>query len=352
MKKLFPVFAVLVLACLLCFACVLSASAEETATPRPTPTPSPTPRPAPTAEPAFTPGPDDIVITEESGGEFRPLDLDIRAGGAPLPKGVTYSTKINIYQDPTIRVERHRGYSNYWKCNYYYMLIEIRDPSQLRTASADDTFRTSATMPVANISKRKNAVAAINGDYCLNFSGVVSNNYILRQGQVFRDTIDPQLDMLLIDEDGDFHVLTAPDTDFTAVDKTTINGKKVINAFQFGPALVIDGEKVADEIINDPKHAPGYTEAKGGAQRMCIAQIDSLHYMVLTCARHGINLCRFRDLAMTIAPCKVVYNLDGGNSAQMTLLHRKFNNIINDGKEHELRPITDIIYFASAWFTD
>ena len=156
-------------------------------------------KPAPTAEPAHTPGPNDIIITEESGGEFRPIPIGITNGGAPLPKNVKYDSKMNIYQDPTIRVERHTGYSGYWKCNYYYMLIEIRDPSQIRTASADDTFRTSATRPVSSISKTKNAVAAINGDYCLNFSGIVSNNYIFRQGELFRDTIDPQLDMLLID---------------------------------------------------------------------------------------------------------------------------------------------------------
>ena len=306
-------------------------------------------KPAPTAEPLHTPGPKDIIITEESGGELRPIPISIENGGAPLPKNIRYDSKMNIYQDPTIRVERHTGYSSYWKCNYYYMLIEIKDPSQIRTASADDTFRTSATRPVSSISKTKNAVAAINGDYCLNFSGVVSNNFIFRQGELFRDTIDPQLDMLLIDENGDFHVLTAPETDFASIDKTTIDGKKVINAFQFGPALVIDGEKVDDERINDKNHAPGYTQAKSGAaQRMCIAQIDTLHYLVLTCAHPGISLCRMRDLALTIAPCKVVYNLDGGNSAQMTFLHKKFNNV--KAGSNKQRPITDIIYFASAWY--
>ena len=85
-------------------------------------------KPAPTAEPAHTPGPSDIIITEESGGEFRPIPIEITNGGAPLPKSVRYDSKMNIYQDPTIRVERHTGYSSYWKCNYYYMLIEIKDP--------------------------------------------------------------------------------------------------------------------------------------------------------------------------------------------------------------------------------
>lgn len=300
-------------------------------------------------EPALTPGPSDYVITEESGGHFAPVPIDIKTGGAPLPKEIKYDSKTKIYQDPTIRVERHSGHSSRYGCNYYYMLIEIKDPSQIRTNSADDTFRTSAAVPASTMAKKKNAVAALNGDYCLNFAGVVSKNFILRQGEVYRDTIDPQLDMLLIDEDGDFHVLTAPETDFEAVDKTVIDGKKVINAFQFGPALVIDGEKVADEIINDDKHAPGYTRAKGRTQRMCVAQIDKLHYMALTCASAGVGLCALRDMAMEIAPCRIVYNLDGGESAQMVFLGKKFNNVKAGVKA---RQITDIIYFASAWYYD
>jgi len=303
----------------------------------------------PTAEPTYTPGPNDYVFTEESGGHFEPIPIPIENNGAPLPKEVKYNAKIKIYQDPTIRVERHTGHSSYFGCNYYYMLIEIKDPSQIRTTSADESFSKSAAVPTVTMAKKKNAVAAINGDYCLNFAGVVSRNIIFRQGQLYRDTVDPNLDMLIIDEDGDFHILPAPDTDFESIDKTMINGKKVINAFQFGPAMVIDGEKVADEIINDDKHAPGYTRAKGRTQRMCIAQIDTLKYLVLTVANAGLPLCDLRDFAMTIAPCKVVYNLDGGESAQMVFLGKKFNNV---KKGVQQRQVTDAIWFASAWFYD
>ena len=52
---------------------------------------------------------------------------------------------------------------------------------------------------------------------------------------------------------------------------------------------------------------------------------------------------------------KTIYTLDGGNSAQMIFLGRKKNNTDSNpetskDKEGE-RPVTDIIYFASAWFT-
>ena len=327
MMKFFRAMAVIVLACLLCTVSIFPAFAE-------------------TAQesPRLTPGPADYVVTEESGGEFRPLPIDM-TGGAPLGR-IPYSADMNIYQDPTIRVERHRVVSPEWNCTYYYAFIEIKDPSQLRTAAGDDAFRTTTKKPVHLISKHKNAVLAINGDYFAAFSGNKANNDVLRQGTLCRDTIAPELDMLLIDEDGDFHVLTS-DNDLVAAEKETIDGKKVINAFQFGPALVIDGEKVADDIILNRDHAPNYVEADRLAQRMCIAQIDKLHYMVLCCAHYGINLVDLRDLAMSLADCKVVYNLDGGASTQMVFLNQQVNNTTSSEGP---RPVTDIIYFASAWF--
>ena len=89
MMKFFRAMAVIVLACLLCTVSILPAFAE-------------------TAQesPRLTPGPADYVITEESGGEFRPLPIDM-TGGAPMGR-VPYSADMNIFQDPTIRVERHR----------------------------------------------------------------------------------------------------------------------------------------------------------------------------------------------------------------------------------------------------
>ena len=62
--------------------------------------------------------------------------------------------------------------------------------------------------------------------------------------------------------------------------------------------------------------------------------------------RWDTELNRFRDLAMSLADCKTVYALDGGLSAQLVFLGRKVNNV----QKGSNRPVTDIIYFASAWF--
>ena len=277
-------------------------------------------------------------------GRFRPLPVDL-SPGAPLQAEFNYD--IPVYEDPTIRVEHHRVDHSEWGVIYYYALVTVRDPSQIRTASADDTFVSYARDTANNIARRKNAALAINGDFTIRFTKDEEFRYVYRQGQLYRDVVEPYLDLLLIDEDGDFHILT--DADHPAeIDKTVIDGKKVINAFQFGPALVVDGEKVPDERLLDYKYSPRNALPDRRAQRMCIAQTGDLSYMVL-CCRQGLPLTALRDLVLSISPCRVAYTLDGGNSAQLVFMGTKINNVKKGG---ELRRITDIIYFASAWFTE
>ena len=233
--------------------------------------------------------------------------------------------KMTVYEDPSIRVERDKVSGSKWGCVYYTAFITIADASQLRTLPADDTFLSRMTTPATNMAKRVNAVMATNGDYCTAIDTKKATSYILRQGVVYRDSVQTGLDLLMIDEDGDFHILQASD-ELESMDKTMIDGKKVINAFQFGPGLVIDGEKVPDEYILDYSHSPDFAQPDHKAQRMCIAQIDDLHYMVLCCAFYGLDLCSLRDLAMELAPVKNVYVLDGGESSQFVFMGTKLNN--------------------------
>lgn len=362
MKKFFPVLIAVLLVSLFFCAVSLAEAPEPAAEPSPAPVEEPAPEatPEPTATPEplapFPESPANVHVKEEDGGEFRPLPLDIEQGGAKLVQ-FKYSTDISVYEDPTIRVEYHRvNGGKTWGVVYYFADIIIKDPTQMRTAFATRTkrFNSNYKMPVRAIASKLNPVIAINGDFFAGFSGKA---FVLRQGEVYRgDTCEPNFDILLVDEDGDFHVLTA-DQDLASIDKTQVDGKKVINAFQFGPALVIDGQPVADDLLTDRAHSPRDAQPDMANQRMGIMQIDKLHYMVLTCAHYGLTLPKFRDLAMYVSgyQARTIYTLDGGNSAQMVFLGRKRNNTDSNpetskDKEGE-RPVTDIIYFASAWFT-
>lgn len=272
-----------------------------------------------------------------------PLDL---SGGTPY--SVKYNKDIQVFEDPTIRVERDRVGSKKFGCTYYYAKITIADPSQLRTLPADNRDFTSNTkVSAAKMAKRVNAVIAINGDFPGAFQGNVTNSFVLRQGKIYRGTVEPSLDLLLIDEDGDFHIIPAGEEQ-TSMDLSSVDGKKVINGFQFGPGLIINGEPQSDEVLLDRKHSPTHADPHQLNQRMCIAQIDTLTYLVVCCAHYGATLPTMRDIILEIAPeCKNAYTLDGGNSTQMIFLGQRINNVNSDGAKD--RNICDIIYFASAY---
>ena len=278
-------------------------------------------------------------------GEFRPLPIDL-TGGAPC--SAKYENDLLVYEDPTIRVERTTRTKNKLVNREYYLAdIVIKDPSQIRTAPSEPTTFISERRKQADIiARRVNAVYAMNGDYCGDFHGNESSKYILRQGTVYRDTVDTRLDMLLIDEDGDLHILPSG-PELADLDKTQINGKKVINALQFGPGLIIDGVPTEDDYLMSSKHSPQFADPDGRENRLCLAQVGPLHYKVIA-TRDGADMALFKKLVLDIVPdCINAYILDGGGSTQLVFLGKKYNNT-----NETMRKLSDIVYFASAWFEE
>ena len=63
-------------------------------------------------------------------------------------------------------------------------------------------------------------------------------------------------------------------------------------------------------------------------------------------------MAQFKQLILSIAPdCPNAYILDGGGSTQLVFLGRKYNNA-NFQTNQTMRKLSDIIYFASAWFEE
>lgn len=260
-----------------------------------------------------------------------PLDS---SGGVPLQ--VKYKAGMTEYEDPSISVTHERVESKDWGCTYYVTRVKIADGSQLRTESARG-WNSKGRVKGSVIAKRVNAVIACDGDY---FSGR-AGSYVLRQGVVYKDSMDPNQDILLIDVDGDFHILLA-DEHPESMDKTTVDGKQVANALCFGPAMVKDGEKVLNLAYEQRN-----THGKKLAQRLCICQTGPLEYMIVACAHYGMDLDSFTDLVISLG-VQQAYNLDGGNSASLIFLGSKINNT----QAGEPRELSDIVYFASAWTPD
>lgn len=282
----------------------------------------------------------------------RELPIDF-SGGMPLQE--TYEQGKMTYDDPTIHVERMYAKSEEFSCTYYVVDITIAHASQLRTESAgggEKGFNSRQKVSVPVMAKRVNAVVAMDGDYF----GEHPDSFVLRQGVLFREISETWHDLLLIDEDGDFHVILAGNRDVkegigntfpsVAVTKeqlTTVNGKKVINGFDFGPCIILNGEPVDahPRSIVHPKKSQSWSRN----QRICLAQVGPLQYRIVAVAHYGLSVQDFTKLVMSLGPVQTAYMFDGGNSTQITFLNKKINNTASTN----LRAVCDIVYFASAY---
>ena len=261
-----------------------------------------------------------------------PLDLSV---GMPLVKS-NYLSNWH-YKDPTIEMEAREVREDgvlYWVAE-----VKIADPTQLRTMPSN-SFSYSSTAEGRRLARRANAVLACDGDFWhreVKWKG----NYVLRQGEMYMYSLTGNYDLLLIDEDGDFHIIhkateeTAPLPDENGI--VTYQGKRIYNGFCFGPALVEDGEAL---LIEPDEHM--ITDQR--VSRLAICQTGKLEYMIACCynADSGLNMQDFAYLLESLG-AKTAYNLDGGNSSMIFTGQTMIN------RNYTLREIADIIYFASAW---
>lgn len=254
-----------------------------------------------------------------------PVDSD----AAPKPDEANYLADGKGYQDESlsISIESIRDYDT----NILVARIQVKDASQIRTAMAG-SFGSTHDIPGAKLASRVNAVFAINGDY-FSFD---STGYVFRQGTLYRDNPREGSDVLLIDDQGDFHAIQNATSEKIA----SFTGK-VINSFSFGPALVVDGKAqtidFSHQIASDK-----YT------QRMVVAQTGPLSYLCVATEgpenpdSRGLTLDETAELMVKLGST-VAYNLDGGSSSTMVLNNSKINAL----STHKVRSICDILYFAT-----
>lgn len=268
----------------------------------------------------------------ENPTEITALPIDFTPGMPADPDGFTITDGSWSYEDLTISVQVTQGRRN--ECDYWVARIKIADASQLRTLSAGG-FDSTRTVKGTILADRANAILAIDGDYFC-YTGI---GYIVRQGTEYLDHLRGDRDVLLIDEDGDFHYVIQPKRNTL---DGTVDGKKVINSFFFGPVLVREGKAVLNPIGD----GMAYDEPR---QRMAIAQVGPLEYMAICCASQargsmGMTLKEFAKLCADEG-AYIAYNLDGGDSTMMIFNGEKINDVTNENT----RAISDIVYFASAW---
>jgi len=259
-----------------------------------------------------------------------PIPLEDQVGRKANPANYTE----NGYEDASIKVRIENG--RYKEANYHVAYIQIADPSQLRTGVSGKVTG-SKTIQVSDFAPKLNAIVAINGD----FYTKLNVGYIVRQGSVLRKKVSNSLDALLIDDQGDFHIVTAKGKAQGEEIKAIQEKNEIVNSFAFGPALVIDGQ--AQKIADNYQFAVNYKNP-----RVAIAQMDKLSYAFIMVEGRsdesgGVTAAELAEICVGLK-AKQAYNLDGGNSA---VLYFKDGLYIQRSKENE-RFVSDIIYFSTA----
>ena len=273
-----------------------------------------------------------LLMTACALAEDYSLPIDFSGGYKPDPDGFTQDS----YEDASLSVKMEkRDIDN---VRYDIAWIKIASPTQLRTAIAGKPNQITSEKPT-RMSRKNNAVVAINGDYYVQRK----DGLIYRQGQAFRYILNPEKDILVIDDLGDLHVFLGGENQSNELLAFLQSGRTIINAFTFGPAIVKDGK-----ALPMPDTYQTRFDSAIRAPRTVIAQIGPLEYVFVEAegrVKHskGVTTDQMGEFMVSLG-VQTAYCLDGGNSSIML-----FNNKYYDSNYAAAeRPQSDIIYVCSA----
>ena len=241
-------------------------------------------------------------------------------------------TQIRWYSDETIFAITWRQTID--EMRFTFAEIVIAHPSQFRRYLADNSFSSTRRYTPSSMAKKVHAVMAFSGD----FFKYRNQGIVVYRRDLYRSD-GKTLDTCFIDSEGDLHL----------VKKKTLSGKSAITDYirdndilftlSFGPIMIQDGKVVVPD-----KYPVG--RINDSFSRCVICQIDRCHYLMATATvAHSKNLTLKRVAkALQSMGIQNAYALDGGQTATF-IMNNKLVNTVDFGSE---RPMSDIIYFASA----
>jgi len=260
------------------------------------------------------------------------LPVDLSGGYVPNPAAFTK----NSYEDASVSVRMEKRDID--GVRYDIAWIKVASPTQLRTAIAGAPNEIVAEKP-GRMARRVNAIVAINGDFYVQRK----DGLIYRQGQAFRYAINPEKDVLVIDDLGDLHVFLNGESMTAELLAFMQSGRTIVNAFTFGPAIVKDGQ-----ALPIPDTYLTRFDSNVRAPRTVIAQTGPLEYVFVEAegrVQHskGVTTDQMGEFMVTLG-VQTAYCMDGGNSSIML-----FNGKYYDANYAESeREQSDIIYIATA----
>ena len=260
------------------------------------------------------------------------LPVDFSGGYKPDPNGFT----ADSYEDASLSIRLEK--QDIDGVRYDIAWIKVASPTQLRTAIAGQPNEVVAERPT-RLARRENAVLAINGD----FYTQRKDGLIYRQGMAFRYLLNPEKDVLIIDDQGDLHALLGSDTQAAELVALLQSGRTIVNAFTFGPAIIKDGKAL-------PMPATYQTRFDSAirAPRTVIAQMGPLEYVFVEAegrnnVSKGVTTDQMAAFMETLG-VQTAYCMDGGNSSIMIFNGRYYDSNYTDSEREQ----SDIIYIASA----
>lgn len=273
-----------------------------------------------------------LLLANSALAEEFSLPIDFSGGYKPDPNAYTE----NSYEDASLSVKMEvRDIDG---VRYDIAWIKVASPTQLRTAIAGEPNQIVAEKP-GRMARAVNAVVAINGDFYVQRQ----DGLIYRQGQAFRYILNPEKDVLVIDDLGDLHVFLGGESQTSELLAFLQSGRTIINAFTFGPAIVKDGEAL-------PMPATYQTRFDSAirAPRTVIAQVGPLEYVFVEAegrVQHskGVTTDQMGEFMVTLG-VQTAYCLDGGNSSIMLFNGKYFDANYAESEREQ----SDIIYVCTA----
>ena len=243
----------------------------------------------------------------------------------------TVTSTDTTYSDGNITVTLKEYREN--DSTIYVADVQLTDSSYLKTALAQGSYGRNVTQKTSEIAESVNAVLAINGDYY----GAQEKGYVIRNGELYRDTAIANQEDLVIYEDGSFGIIN--ESDVTAQE---LIEKGAVQTLSFGPALVQNGkitvsqnEEVGQAMASNPRTAIGI--------------IDDNHYVFVvsdgrTSESAGLSLYELAEFMDSLG-AETAYNLDGGGSSTMYFNGSVVNNPTGGMGSNE-RSVSDIVYIG------
>lgn len=233
-------------------------------------------------------------------------------------------------EDISVNITEHR-ISN---TTVYVAEVKLSSVQYLRTALAKNKYGTNIKQKTSEMAAAHNAILAINGDYY----GARRQGYVIRQGNLYRNSAADDREALAIFTDGSFSVIEEKKT--SAEDLLAAGA---FNVLSFGPSLIVDGKVtvgVRDEVDQSMANNP----------RTAIACIAPLHYLLVvsdgrTSKSTGLKLYQLAEFLKELGAV-TAYNLDGGGSSTMYFNGKVINNPTTNGKKISEREVSDIVYIG------